>query len=85
MGGVSTWLGDHLGIRRVVDTFGLLFGLDSSEEVAMRLHLIDGSVLGKVFSFAQQQVDSKFEHFGVNTDQYSRCYHLDVSCLSFVG
>ena len=26
---VSTWLGDHLGIRRVVDFLDSVFGLDS--------------------------------------------------------
>jgi len=48
-----------------VDFFEFFFGLDSLEEVATHLHVIDHSVLEKVFSFLQQQVDSTFEHFRV--------------------
>ena len=38
LGGVSTWLGDHLGIRRVVDFFLTMFVL--LEKIFRYLHII---------------------------------------------
>ena len=53
--------GDHLGIRRVVDFLDSVFGLDSWEEVAMRLHTIDPSVFRQGFFFSLSNTLNAFQ------------------------